>query len=289
MRAFIPVLLFLPAIAGAWGHVGHHVVCQIAYAELTPEAKAEVDRLVALDPDYENFAATCTFADFPERQRPTEHYVNFPRSTRSVAKLECPMAEECVLTAVPKDTAVFGDKTLSDEERLLALKLLGHWVADIHQPMHTTFGDDAGANWINTTGACEQDNLHATWDSCIIEMLIGTDYLEVATTLRAAITPAERRDWVYDGPVEWTNESYRIAISKATRYCVYKEEACWYEEDNFILSPGEAQRTLEIRPSYLRRHKKTVEQRLQQAGVRLGGLINRTVAAMNSPTEGTGE
>ena len=120
-------------------------------------------------------------------------------------------------------------------------------------------------------------------------MLIGTDYLEVAATLGAAITTAERNDWVYDGPVEWTNESYRIAISKATRYCVDKEEACWYEEDNFILSPGEAQRTLEIRDSYLRRHKKTVEQRLKQAGVRLGGLINRTVAAMNAAPQEAGE
>ena len=282
MRAFFLVLLILPSAAQSWGRVGHHVVCQIAYEELAPQARAEVDRLLALDPDYDNFAESCTFADFPERQRPIEHYVNFPRSTRSVAKLLCPMADDCVLTAIPKDEAIFGDKTVDDQQRLVALKLLGHWVADIHQPFHTGFGDDAGANWVATTGACES-NLHATWDTCILESRLGTDYLEIAATLRAAVTTEDRNDWIYDGPVEWTNESFRIAISKPVRYCVYKEEACWYDNDNFMLSPGEARRSLEIRPSYLRRHGPTVEQRLSQAGVRLGALINRTVAAMYAP------
>lgn len=282
MRLTALFFLLLPSLAFSWGQVGHYVVCEIAYEELTPEAKAEVDRLLELEANGESFASSCVFADFPERQRPAEHYVNFPRNTRSVATLTCPMAEECVLTAIPRDAAIFRVDSLPDTTRLRALKMLGHWVADVHQPMHTSFGDDAGANRIQTTGACE-GNLHATWDSCILETLLGNDHREIASILRASITSADRREWQYDGPVEWANESFQIAISKATQYCVPKEGACWYEKTNFILSPGEEQKTIEIRPSYLKRHGKTIEQRLKQAGVRLAALINRSVAAIESP------
>ena len=286
MKKFLLVVpfaipLFLPASALAWGAVAHHALCEMAYQELDPRARAEVDRLIQLDEEHVTFATSCTYADWPERQRPIEHYMNVPRSTRSIAVLACPLAEDCVLTAVGKDLAVVKDRSLSDEERLTALKLLGHWVGDIHQPAHVGFADDQGANLIPNTGACE-GNLHATWDTCIVETLLGTDYGAIAKELHGEITDQERIDWQYDTPVEWANESYRIAIDPATRYCVDKQEACWYEDDNFILSPGEAQKSLKIRRAYLKRHRRTVEQRLKQAAVRLGYLLNQ--ALVHEPT-----
>jgi len=269
-------LLLAPSAVLAWGAVGHHAICQIAYEGLTRSARREVDRLIDLDPDYENFATSCTFADWPERQRPVEHYINVPRNTRSIATLECPLADDCVLTAIGKDIAILEDRRQADEARLLALKLLGHWVADVHQPMHVGYQDDQGANWVPNVGECER-NLHATWDSCIIETLIGKDYRAVAESLGAEITRSERMDWIHDGPVEWANESYRIAIDPDTRYCIDKQDACWYETDNFILSPGETQKTLEINRAYLKRHRGTVEQRLKQAAVRLAYVLNRAL------------
>ena len=279
MKKFLLVVqlaipLMLPASALAWGAVAHHALCEMAYRELNPAARAEVDRLIGLDDAYETFATSCTFADWPERQRPVEHYINVPRNTRSIAVLECPLAEACVLTAIDKDLAVVKDRSLSDEERLLALKLLGHWVGDLHQPAHVGFADDQGANLIINTGACEQ-NLHATWDTCIVETLLGTDYLAIAAELHGEITDRQRVDWQYDSPVEWANESYRIVIDPATRYCVDKQDACWYEDGNFILTPGEAQKSVKISRRYLKRHRGTVEQRLKQAAVRLGYLLNQ--------------
>lgn len=276
IQVTLAVLLLLPLPVFAWGAVGHHAICEMAYAELNPGVRAEVDRLIALDPDYDDFATSCTFADWPERQRPIEHYINVPRSVRSIATLDCPMAEDCVLTAIGKDLKIVRDRTQADAERLLALKLLGHWVGDLHQPMHVGYEDDQGANWVPNVGVCER-NLHATWDSCIIETLLGEDFREIAARLHRDIRRDDREDWSYDTPVEWANESYRIAISPATRYCVDKQDACWYEDDNFLLSPGETQRTLTIRRSYLKRHQKTVEMRLKQAAVRLGYLLNRAL------------
>jgi len=34
----------------AWGVQGHHVIANLAWAQLTPQAKAEVSRLLALEP-----------------------------------------------------------------------------------------------------------------------------------------------------------------------------------------------------------------------------------------------
>ncbi len=284
MRLFVFLLVLLPTTVLAWGDVGHHAICQIAYEHLDTAAQAEVDRLIALDPDYEEFATSCSFADSPERIREFEHYVNFPRNATAVALPGCPLAEVCVLTAIPADEAIFANPDSSDQERLRALKLLGHWVGNIHQPLHNAFADDAGGNYIANVGECGA-NLHATWDSCIIEKLISTDYQTVAILLASEITPEMRQDWMHDEPVEWSNESFRIAIDPATRYCVSKEGACWYADDNFMLSPDETRRTMTINRAYLKRHEKTVKQRIQQAGIRLATTINKAVEAYNNPQE----
>ena len=79
-------------------------------------------------------------------------------------------------------------------ERLRLLKSLGHWVGDIHQPLHVSFEDDKGANFIDATGVCNS-SLHLAWDICIIEKKIGTDEIAVAAALRSEITDADRKAW----------------------------------------------------------------------------------------------
>jgi hypothetical protein len=43
-------LALLASAAHAWGTQGHYVVADLAYAQLTAKAKAEVDRLLAIEP-----------------------------------------------------------------------------------------------------------------------------------------------------------------------------------------------------------------------------------------------
>ena len=215
MKRLFPLLLLMPAVASGWGDTGHRTVCEIAWAELESPARAEVERLIALDPQFRTFAESCTWADKPERQREFDHYVNFPRDTMAVVTGGCPLAETCLLSAIPQDVAVLENPLSDDRQRLVALKLLGHWVGDIHQPMHVTFSDDRGANSIEAVvevdGELVDTNLHAVWDSWIIGERLGTDYAALAARFRAATTDAERDLWQYDGPVEWANESFQIA------------------------------------------------------------------------------
>ncbi len=272
------LLSALPGPVLAWGETGHRVVCQIAYDELLPDARAELDRLLALDPNFDSFAESCLFADKPEVIRPIDHYVNFPRSTKAVTTADCPMADSCVISAIQQDTAVLADGMSSDAQKLTAVKLLGHWVGDVHQPLHVSFMDDRGSNSINVDlEEMEWPNFHGVWDGEIVAHNLGNDYQEIAEELRAQISSQQREAWRYDSVIEWVNESFQIAIAPTTRYCVNKQNACWYADDNMLLDTGEEWRMQKISTRYLRRHGKVVARRLQQAGVRLAQLLNTSL------------
>ncbi len=271
-RLAIFLITLLPSIAFAWGEDGHRIVCQIAFDELMPVAKTEVTRLLALDPGFENFAESCLFADSPERIRWLDHFINMPRSTRAITTADCPLAESCVIPAIQNDYRVLQDADSSDAKKLLALKLLGHWVGDIHQPLHVSFQDDKGGNSNNVN--IPDVNLHGVWDYVIISHNLGDDYLRIAADLRKLITKKQRMAWQHDSPVEWANESFQITIAGAVNYCVLKQGACWYTSDNLMLDKGEPWRDITITNDYLEMHAAIVSQRLQQAGVRLAELLN---------------
>lgn len=275
------LLSALPGPVLAWGETGHRVVCQIAYDELLPEARAELDRLIEMDPDFDSFAESCLFADTPERIRWQDHFINVPRSYAAIATLDCPLAETCVLPAIREDFLVLLKPESTDSQKLLALKLLGHWVGDVHQPMHVSFQDDRGAN----SNIAESDliadpefaNLHAVWDYLIITFNFGDDYAAIAREMRHGISHAQRDNWRFDSPIEWANESYQLTISAAADYCVLQHGACWYDRDNMMLDSGEEWRRFKVDEAYLREHAATVRRRLQQAGVRLAQLLNTSL------------
>ena len=123
---------------------------------------------------------------------------------------------------------------VSDQLRLL--KSLGHWVGDVHQPLHVSFDDDRGGNLVAVNAPCKKPNLHAVWDRCIIEKKIGLDYADIAAKLRAEITAEDRAVWVpltidVAGVVAWANESSAIAERPDVQYCVQNGDACWYAPD----------------------------------------------------------
>lgn len=269
------LLAVLPAVTFGWGETGHRVVCQIAFDELHDKARTEVERLMSLDPAFESFADSCMFADTPERIRVLEHFMNVPRSAAAITADECPMAETCVVTAIPSDLSVLADHESSDAEKLIALKLLGHWVGDIHQPMHVSYKDDRGGNYIGVDLDVPEANLHGVWDYDIIAANLGADTMRIAADLRALISDWQRVSWLGSSPVEWANESYQITISPSVGYCVRKQQACWYSAEHLFLREGDPHRRMAISGVYLKRHGPVVARRLQQAGLRLSELLNR--------------
>ena len=271
------VLLGFAACSGpamAWGDLGHEVVCEIAFRELNPQARSKVASLIALDPDFRAFGKSCTWPDVFPRVRPPEHFANLSRAAKKIeVGAPCAGATKCVVTAIDndmRDLAAGHDET----DQLRLLKSIGHWVGDIHQPLHISFEDDRGANKIDVDAPCDS-NLHSVWDNCIL----GQYAREVAIDLRGEITPQKRAEWV-PGDVDlaaivgWANESFTIAISPNVQYCVQKQGECWYAANQKTYPGSGPKRKVDANDAYLGLHAPTVRERLKMAGVRLAAVLN---------------
>lgn len=282
--AFASLLFFAPAPASAWGQGGHYTVCEIGYLNLTPTAKAEVDRLVALDGRFASFTETCTFPDNPV-SRASEHYANYPRGQRRVGP-GCPGGRPCVLGALEGDLATLRSVSAGDSEKALAILYIGHWYGDLHQPLHISFADDRGGNSVKAPGPCSgnyEASLHSVWDTCVVERRIfspGTDRVAraraAAAILTASITDDQRRNWVRSKPWQWAGESYKITLAGRTGYCVRKGGACWYSATKRDFAASDPQRSQRVDDAYLDRAKPIVEARLKRAGIRLAEALNRS-------------
>src|SRR5262249_50998187 len=182
---------FISERAAAWGDLGHQIVCQIAFEELPAPAKRAVRALMAHDAQFKSFSKACVFPDWP-RIRDTEHYVDLPRNAAEVDKAKpCGAKKTCVITAITNDMRDFGRSDRA-AARLVLLKTLGHWVGDIHQPLHVSFDDDHGGNWVKVTGECDSNNLHSAWDTCLVwKAFPSGDAAAAAAELRGEITDAD--------------------------------------------------------------------------------------------------
>jgi hypothetical protein len=256
----ILVFILLGGEARAWGDLGHKVICEIAFRLMQLDTRAAISRLMQLDSEFKTFSDSCIYPDHP-RIRAAEHFINLPRNSKGLTSDECPIADACVLTAILHDFKTLQAKDQADATRLVALKSLGHWVGDIHQPLHVSFVDDRGGNKIRTSGECR--NLHAVWDNCLVLYAVGPDASDTATDLLAAITPEMKAEWNASVPRDWANESFAIAEAARTMYCTMHGLSCDMTSS-----------VLNISAQYLDANEPVVKQQLQKAGVRLARLLD---------------
>jgi hypothetical protein len=265
MRCILLAVLFLGSFCGhalAWGDTAHQLICEVAFRLAKPATQAEIQRLINSDPaaTFPDFSESCVFPDHP-RIRAPEHFLNLSRDSVGLNSDQCPLAPNCVLTAILSDQAILASKSATDADRLLALKSLGHWVGDIHQPLHVSFGDDRGGNSISVSGCAR--NLHAVWDNCLVEYAVGRDVVKAANIMMAAITPDMMTRWTNTAPRDWATESFAITKAPATRYCVMHGPSC-----------DATAETLVITGEYLESNKSVVREQMQKAAVRLAHLLD---------------
>ena len=168
--ATVLVFATLAPAAHAWGTQGHQVIANLGQAQLTTKAKAEIDKLLALEPG-ETLASTSTWAD-EHRNLTTAawHYINFPKNTCTYdAQRDCPEGN-CVVAAIDRQLEVLKSDAPA-EKRLTALKYVVHFVADIHQPLHAGYAEDRGGNTYQLQAFMRGSNLHALWDVGLIKNL----------------------------------------------------------------------------------------------------------------------
>jgi hypothetical protein len=139
-----------------------------------------------------------------------------------------------------------------------------------------SFNDDHGGNTIKATGLCS-GNLHEVWDTCILEKQLGLDITALAAALRSSVQDDTRALWTRAEPMAWANESFMITLTSTVEYCVQKDHACWYAYDHETFDVNENNRVVIVDDIYVIQHLPMIKQRLTQAGIRLGSLLNQTL------------
>jgi hypothetical protein len=249
--------------ANAWGDEGHKTICQIAFDKVKPSTRAAITRLIKLDGQFQSFSDACTWPDHP-RKRAAEHFVNLARDASGLTG-ECGVTSPCVVSAIAKDFAVLSSSAASDADKAASLKFLGHWVGDVHQPLHVSFEDDRGGNEINVVGDC-RGNLHSAWDTCLVVEALGDNVQEAATKLSAAVTAEQIQTWTQSEPKDWANETFKITESAQTKYCVKHGDRC-----------DKPDIRVRIDQAYIDANVLIVKEQLQKAGIRLSALLDKAL------------
>jgi hypothetical protein len=253
--ALVALLSCVPA-AWAWGPRGHRIVAELAEAKLTPQARAAVQKLLAMRgahhlDEVANWADNLRDTD-PALFRRTKrlHFVNFhsrdciydpPRDCRN---------GECAVAAIGKYSAILANRANPPAERAEALAFVVHFVGDIHQPLHADYRHDAGGNDFQVRWHGRGTNLHRVWDS----LMLDSTHLSAAQFTDRLATQHSRVA-VGGTPVQWAEESCRI------------------DRDGGVYPSSRR-----IDAAYVDRELPIAEQRLRQAGARLAALLNRDLA-----------
>lgn len=246
----LPVAL-APAAAQAWGAAGHRIVAAVAQERLTPAARQALAQLLSLEPGA-SLESVSTWADEVKSLSTARwHFVNLPRDggCTYVAERDCPDGR-CVVGAIGRQSALLASQAPA-AERLQALKFLVHLVADVHQPLHAGYADDKGGNLYQVHAFGRGSNLHAAWDSGLIEAWPGgvdalrTGALKASTTVSLASEPGR-----------WAEESCRLVDAEGFYPSAHKIDAV-----------------------YSARAWPVVRDRLVAAGWRLAALLNRALQA----------
>ena len=250
--SLLACLAALPLDAGAWGADGHHLIAEVAQTQLSASTKAEVDRLLALEPGA-TLASISTWAD--EVRTPTTaqwHYVNLPRDSNCKYEPERDCAQgACVVAAIERQIAVLASNA-SDEQRLKALKYVVHFVGDVYQPLHAGFADDRGGNSFQLQAFGRGTNLHALWDATLIQQWPGG-----GSALRMAIDDDYKLRPPTDDkavPRAWAEASCRVASTEGFYPVSHK-----------------------LDDQYQQRWNATLVQQLAEAGRKLAAVLNQSL------------
>jgi hypothetical protein len=232
-----------------WGPTGHRATGKIAENHLTKKALRNIDKLLK----GQSLAFVSTYGDEIKSDKRyndfyTWHYVNMPLDSNYESSEKNPKGD--LVTGINKCISVLKDDNSSDEDKVFYLKLLVHFIGDLHQPMHIGRAEDKGGNTIQVQWFGRGTNLHRVWDENMIEEW-KMSYLELADN--AEDLSKEQIKSIQNGSiVDWVHDTHEL--SKTTYASV------------------EVGENLRYRYSY--DHFGTVRKQLQKGGIRLAKLLN---------------
>jgi len=259
--------------AEAWGKEGHEIIAQIAHDSLSQKT------LDALN-GFLNGSNLTSMAPLPDNYDHTQqgkwsspcHFVNVPRGSTAFEWSDCTLF--CVVEAINNYTVLLNSQKTnpipcnydqSEGVEPCPLEFLVHYLGDVHQPLHISYADDEGGNKVLASFFGTETNLHAVWDTKIIQkwqpfddMFQGIAELE---SLMSNNQQTVQQLLKVTDPVAWANESLAFTLTNAYNFTT---------DDNGVAQLGD---------EYYNTNLRVIQWRLIAAGARLGQLLTNVLSS----------
>lgn len=283
--------LFRPTLYGWWDE-GHMAIAKIAYDRLTPAAREEATRLIAIfSPFFPDSTTFITSACWPDdisdrgiRGFSSWHHSSLPYDPD--AFLTASETEKAIALLVGKDTIYALNEcmnTLQNPESIdwakgLMLRFFIHFVGDLHQPLHCASlyngqfpRGDWGGNLFNIVWhGHRKANLHAFWDS-----ICGLGEKKLPR-------PLNKQDQVSIDTLA-NHICTQFPESAFSEQALNDEDFCHWREEGYHIAITQAYQGICIgqAPSkdYITKGQETASSRIALAGYRLARLLNKILNA----------
>ncbi|WP_410005912.1 S1/P1 nuclease [Aequorivita nionensis] len=254
MKKFVAVLLVSLFSTGLfasedWGKTGHRAVGEIAGKYLSKKAEKQILNLL----DGHSLAFVANYGDDIKSDRAYDHYspwhyVNFPFGEKYETHPKSEKGD--IIQGIEKCITVLKNANSSREDKVFHLKMLVHFMGDLHQPLHIGLADDKGGNDFQVRWFNDGTNLHSVWDYKMLDFY-EMSYTEVATNTDVlskeqveAIKKGNVIDWMYESRVLCEDIYANTEIGEKLSY------------------------------NYMYKYMNTLRSQLQKGGIRLAKVLN---------------
>ena len=252
LQFLILVILFSTIGVNAsddWGKKGHRATGEIAEKYLTKKTKKAIDKLL----DGHTIAFVSNYgdeikSDSKYRSFGPWHYVNFPFDKTYDTHPKSDKGD--IIVGINTCIEILKDENSTREDKVFYLKMLIHFMGDLHQPLHNGLAEDKGGNDFQVRWFNEGTNLHVVWDTKMIEGY-GMSYTELAESMNP-LSKQQLQEIQKGTVLDWMYESKSLCEE------VYKSTEI-----------GE-----KLRYRYSYDYMDTVRFQLQKSGIRLAVILN---------------
>jgi hypothetical protein len=230
-----------------WGVTGHRAIGLVAEKHLSAKAKKKLKLLMG----QESLAMMSTWmdeirSDSSYNYTADWHWVTIETGKNYSDSPKNPNGD--VIMTLERLITELKTKKLDRKREIEYVKMIVHLVGDIHQPLHVGCCDDRGGNSVKVKWFRNETNLHSVWDSNMIDDT-KLSYTELEGALEEPTSEAL---------AQWQKASVR---DWATESMTYRKQ---------VYSVGDG--NLSFKYSY--KNLDAVKLRLEQAGIRLAGVLN---------------
>lgn len=236
--------------AFAYDAVGHRIIADIAYQNLTPAARRQVDLVLGT----RGMIYEATWADEIRSDKAYSysyqwHYQDLDDNMSDAqikSLLKNPTAEGKHLFYALDSLTTLLKKDRNNAE---ALKFIVHLTGDLHQPLHMGRKDDKGGNTVEYNWFGKKANLHSVWDGSLIEYK-KMSFSEYSSYLQYKYEP-KRESYKKCGILESVIAAYQV------RNAIYAYD--YTEKSNYL---------------YAYKFMDSLDDMLYRGGIQLATILN---------------